>query len=84
MTVLSAEDLEGSLRSAVLAVTNMKQLVYFENGVPLDVCLLPYENPLSIQTLHTVRNECLIIITFSQKNVCAVENIESVQSVSVP
>nr|XP_055070607.1 Fanconi anemia group B protein isoform X1 [Misgurnus anguillicaudatus]XP_055070608.1 Fanconi anemia group B protein isoform X1 [Misgurnus anguillicaudatus]XP_055070609.1 Fanconi anemia group B protein isoform X1 [Misgurnus anguillicaudatus]XP_055070610.1 Fanconi anemia group B protein isoform X1 [Misgurnus anguillicaudatus]XP_055070611.1 Fanconi anemia group B protein isoform X1 [Misgurnus anguillicaudatus]XP_055070612.1 Fanconi anemia group B protein isoform X1 [Misgurnus anguillicaudatus] len=72
MTVLSAEDLDGSLRSAVLAVTNMKQLVYFENGVPLDVCLLPYENPLSIQTLHTVRNDCLIIITFSQKNVCAV------------
>lgn len=72
MAVLSADEKDGSVRSAVLVATSMKQLVYFENAVPLDVCLLPYEHAQSIQTLHTVRNDCLIIITFSQGNVCAV------------
>lgn len=72
MAVLTAEEIGGSVRSAVLVATSMKQLVYFENAVPLDVCPLPYEHPQSIQTLHTLRNDCLIIITFSQGNVCAV------------
>ncbi|XP_016345247.1 Fanconi anemia group B protein isoform X3 [Sinocyclocheilus anshuiensis] len=49
MMVLSAEEFDGGWRSAVLAATSMKQLVRFENGLPLDVCLLPYEQPLSIQ-----------------------------------
>ncbi|KAI7808428.1 Fanconi anemia group B protein [Triplophysa rosa] len=71
MAVLSADEMGGSVRSAVLVATSMKQLVYFENAVPLDVCLLPYEHPQSIRTLHTVRND-LFIITFSQGNVCAV------------
>ncbi|XP_056610587.1 Fanconi anemia group B protein isoform X1 [Triplophysa dalaica] len=71
MAVLSADETGGSVRSAVLVATSMKQLVYFENAVPLDVCPLPYEHPQSIQTLHTVRND-LFIITFSQGNVCAV------------
>ncbi|KAL0185240.1 hypothetical protein M9458_020937, partial [Cirrhinus mrigala] len=72
MTVLSAEEVDGGLRTAVLAATRMKQLVLFENGLPRDVCLLPYEQPLNIQIVHTVKNDCLIVVTFNQGNVCTV------------
>ncbi|XP_051566582.1 Fanconi anemia group B protein [Myxocyprinus asiaticus] len=72
MIVLSAEEYNGSLRSSVLAATSMKQLVYFENGLPHDVCPLPYEQPLKIQMLHTPRNDCLIVITFNEGNICSV------------
>uniref|UniRef100_A0A672NIH3 Fanconi anemia group B protein n=1 Tax=Sinocyclocheilus grahami TaxID=75366 RepID=A0A672NIH3_SINGR len=72
MMVLSAEEFDGGWRSAVLAATSMKQLVRFENGLPLDVCLLPYEQPLSIQVIHTLKNDGLVVVTFSQGNVCAV------------
>ncbi|RXN12445.1 Fanconi anemia group B isoform X1 [Labeo rohita] len=71
MMVLSAEEVD-SLRSVVLAATSMKQLVLFENGLPRDVCLLPYEQPLNIQIVHTVKNDCLIVVTFNQGNVCTV------------
>ncbi|KAK7154663.1 hypothetical protein R3I94_007860 [Phoxinus phoxinus] len=72
MMVLSAEEDGGSLRSRVLAATSTKQLVRFENGVPRDVCALPYEDPLSVQTVHTPRNERLVLVSFGQGNVCAV------------
>ncbi|XP_026126847.1 Fanconi anemia group B protein [Carassius auratus] len=72
MLVLSAEEVDGGLRSAVLAATSMKQLVRFENGLPLDVCVLPYERPLSIQMIHTLRNDALVVVTFVEGNVCAV------------
>ncbi|XP_056320599.1 Fanconi anemia group B protein [Danio aesculapii] len=72
MMVLSAEDVHGVLKSAVLAATSMKQLVYFEDGLPRDVCVLPYERPMDIQILHTLKNECLIALSFDQGHVCAV------------
>ncbi len=72
MMVHSAEEDDGGLRSAVLAATRMKQLVCFENGLPRDVCRLPYEHPLSIRMIHTLKNDGLVVVTFSQGNVCAV------------
>lgn len=72
MLVLSAEEVHAGLRSAVLAATSMKQLVRFENGLPLDVCLLPYEQPLSIRVIHTLKNDDLVVVTFIEGNVCAV------------
>uniref|UniRef100_A0A8C1S417 FA complementation group B n=2 Tax=Cyprinus carpio TaxID=7962 RepID=A0A8C1S417_CYPCA len=72
MLVLSAEEVHAGLRSAVLAATSMKQLVRFENGLPLDVCLLPYEQPLSIRVIHTPKNDDLVVVTFIEGNVCAV------------
>ncbi|XP_073701260.1 Fanconi anemia group B protein [Garra rufa] len=72
MMVLSAEEVDDCLRSTVLAATSMKQLVLFENGLPRDVCLLPYEQPMNIQIVHTLKNECLIVVTFNQGNICTV------------
>lgn len=72
MMPLSAEEVRGSLTSAVLAATSTKQLVRFENGLPRDVCPLPHERPLNIQMIHTVKNDSLVVVTFSQGHVCAV------------
>ncbi|XP_043086495.1 Fanconi anemia group B protein [Puntigrus tetrazona] len=72
MTVLWAEEVDGGLRSAVLAATSTKQLVGLENGLPRDVCALPYERPLSVRAMRTLRNDCLAVVTFADGNVCAV------------
>ncbi|XP_052004437.1 Fanconi anemia group B protein [Xyrauchen texanus] len=72
VNVLSVQEHNGSLRSSVLAATSMKQLVYFENGLPRDVCPLPCEQPLKIEMLHTPRNDSLIVITFNGGNICSV------------
>ncbi|XP_056123253.1 Fanconi anemia group B protein [Rhinichthys klamathensis goyatoka] len=74
MLVLSAEEDGGSIKSRVLAATSTKQLVRFEDGFPRDVCALPYEHPLSVRAVHTPRNERLVVVSFSQGNVCAVWN----------
>ncbi|KAG1927831.1 Fanconi anemia group B protein [Pimephales promelas] len=72
MLVLSAEEDGGSFKSRVLAATSTKQLVRFEDGSPRDVCALPYEHPRSVRTVHTPRNERLVVVSFGQGNVCAV------------
>lgn len=71
MLVLSAKEVDGSLRSTVIAATCRRQLVWFENGLPDEVCLLPYEEPRSIRTVHT-GSGCLIVVVFEHGNVCAV------------
>lgn len=74
MVVLSAEEANGSLRSTVLAATCRKQLVRFENGFPEDMCVLPYEQPQSIQLVHARDGGCIIAVVFSHGNVCAVRS----------
>ncbi|XP_070694370.1 Fanconi anemia group B protein [Pempheris klunzingeri] len=70
--VLSAEKVDGVLKSDVVAATSNQQLVYFENGIVKDVCQLPFEGPESIQVVNTGRNGCLLVISFQQGHVCAV------------
>ncbi|XP_070771337.1 Fanconi anemia group B protein [Enoplosus armatus] len=70
--VLSAEQVDGGLRSAVVAATSNQQLVYFENGIVKDTCQLPFEQPENIQVVNTGRNGCLFVISFHQGHVCAV------------
>lgn len=71
MLVLSAQEVDGSLRSTVVAATCRKQLVWFENGLPEKVCLLPYEEPRSIRTVDA-GSGCLLLLLFEHGNVCAV------------
>ncbi|XP_044072151.1 Fanconi anemia group B protein [Siniperca chuatsi] len=70
--VLSAEKMDGGLKSAVVAATSNQQLVYFENGIVKDTCQLPFEQPENIQVVNTGRNGCLFVISFHQGHVCAV------------
>ncbi|XP_076858101.1 Fanconi anemia group B protein [Brachyhypopomus gauderio] len=72
MVLLSAEDVGGLMRSTVLAATCRKQLLRFVNGLPEDMCLLPYEDPQSIQIVHTGASSCLLAVIFNHGNVCVV------------
>ncbi|XP_071197248.1 Fanconi anemia group B protein-like isoform X2 [Salvelinus alpinus] len=67
-----AEEVNSVLKSTVVAATSKKQLVYFENGIPREVCLLPFEEPQHIQMVNTGRNGCLFAIYFNDGQVCAV------------
>ncbi|XP_030642445.1 Fanconi anemia group B protein [Chanos chanos] len=70
--VVEAKRRNGTLSSVVVAATNRKQLVCFVNGLPRDVCQLPYNEPQTIQMVDTGCSGCLFAITFSHGNVCAV------------
>ncbi|KAL7881203.1 hypothetical protein AOLI_G00080510 [Acnodon oligacanthus] len=72
MTVLSAKEADGLLRSTILAATCRTQLVHFENGLPEDVCVLPYEHPRDIRIVHVGDGGCIIAVVFDHGNVCAV------------
>lgn len=71
MVVVSAKEVAGSLRSTVVAATCRRQLVWFENGLPEEVCRLPYEEPRSVRIVHT-GSGCLLVVVFEHGNVCAV------------
>ncbi|XP_056145373.1 Fanconi anemia group B protein isoform X2 [Lampris incognitus] len=70
--VLSAEKVDSVLNSSVVAATCKQQLVYFENGIPRDVCQLPFDGPTDIQLVNTGRHGCLFAISFDQGHVCAI------------
>lgn len=71
--VLGAEKTDGVLtKSSVLTTTSEKQLVYFEDGVPKDVCQLPFDAPEDIHVVDTGRHGLLIAVCFDQGHVCAV------------
>ncbi|CAL8268290.1 unnamed protein product [Lota lota] len=73
LLVLRAETVNGALtKSSVVAATSEKQLVRFENGVPKDVCRLPFDGPEDIRLVDTGRNGRLITVRFGQGHVCAV------------
>ncbi|KAL3056342.1 hypothetical protein OYC64_018932 [Pagothenia borchgrevinki] len=70
--VLSAEQVDDVLKSALVAATSNQQLVYFENGIVKDVCQLPFEQAENIQMVNTGRNGCLFVVSFYQGHVCAI------------
>lgn len=70
--VLSADNVDGVLRSAVVAATSNQQIVSFEDGIVKDVCQLPFEQPEAIQLVNTGRNGCLFVVSFHRGHVCAV------------
>ncbi|XP_026884045.2 Fanconi anemia group B protein isoform X1 [Electrophorus electricus] len=72
MVLLSAEDVDGLMQSTVLAATCRKQLLCFVNGLPEDMCLLPYEEPKSIEIVYTGASRCLLAVIFNHGNVCVV------------
>ncbi|XP_074839456.1 Fanconi anemia group B protein isoform X2 [Carettochelys insculpta] len=61
-------------RTSVVAITRKKQLIWFQDGLPKDVCQLPYEEPCSIQVAETGINGSLFVVSFASGNVCAVHN----------
>ncbi|KAK0131754.1 Fanconi anemia group B protein [Merluccius polli] len=71
--VLCAEKVDGVLKkTSAVAATCEKQLVYFENGVPKEVCQLPFDGPEDLHIVDTGRNGLLIAVCFDQGHVCAI------------
>ncbi|KAJ3592406.1 hypothetical protein NHX12_007533, partial [Muraenolepis orangiensis] len=71
--VLHAEKVGDVLkRSSVVAATSEKQLVYFEDGLPRDVCQLPFDDPRDIRVVDTGRHGRLIVVGFDRGHVCAI------------
>ncbi|XP_046902746.1 Fanconi anemia group B protein [Hypomesus transpacificus] len=70
--VVSAEEVNDALKSVVVAATSRKQLVYFENGIPRDVCELPFEEPVDIKMVNLGRNGSLFAVSFNQGHACAI------------
>ncbi|XP_037756648.1 Fanconi anemia group B protein isoform X2 [Chelonia mydas] len=66
-------------RTSAAAITHKKQLIWFQDGLPKDICQLPYEEPCSIQVATTSRNGMLYVVSFASGNVCAVQK-DSFQS----
>ncbi|KPP78326.1 hypothetical protein Z043_102173 [Scleropages formosus] len=69
---ISAKAVNSGFKSTVVAATSKKQLVWFESGIPKDVCQLPFEEPESIQMADTGRDGCLFIVSFKQGRFCSV------------
>ncbi|XP_069493168.1 Fanconi anemia group B protein [Ambystoma mexicanum] len=56
----------------VVAVTSKKQLVWFQDGTPKDVCQLPFEEPSRIQVASTGSGDLLFAVFFNHSRACAV------------
>ncbi|MEE6468332.1 hypothetical protein FKM82_008264 [Ascaphus truei] len=61
----------GKYETSVVAASN-KQLIWFHNGVPKEVCQLPFENPFKLQVASTSRGDLLFIVSFATGDVCAI------------
>lgn len=72
--VVSAMEVKGHMKVNMVAATNKKQLVCFENGNLKDVCQLPFEEPECIKFANIGNSGLLFVVSFSQGNVCAVWN----------
>ncbi|XP_006638071.2 Fanconi anemia group B protein isoform X1 [Lepisosteus oculatus] len=72
LLIVTAEEVNGEMKTCVVAATSKNQLVWFEDGVPREVCQLPFEQAQNIQTVTTGRDSCLLVVTFRFGNVCAV------------
>uniref|UniRef100_A0AAQ4NQ19 FA complementation group B n=1 Tax=Gasterosteus aculeatus aculeatus TaxID=481459 RepID=A0AAQ4NQ19_GASAC len=68
---LSADKVDGVLKSAVVAATSNRQLVSFENGAVKEACQLPFDRPELIQLVNAGRHGCLFVVSFHQGHVCA-------------
>lgn len=72
LLVLSADKVEDVLKSAVVAATSTRQLVYFKDGMVKDTCQVPFDQPDDIQVVNTGRNGVLFVMSFHQGHVCAI------------
>ncbi|XP_019380226.1 PREDICTED: Fanconi anemia group B protein [Gavialis gangeticus] len=64
--------LKSQFITSVVAVTHKNQLIWFQDGLPKDVCQLPYEEPYLIQIATTSGNNLFFIVSFASGDVCAV------------
>nr|XP_033806387.1 Fanconi anemia group B protein isoform X2 [Geotrypetes seraphini] len=70
--VCRSEIVNGQFRTSVVAATSNKQLILFQDGVPVNVFQLPFAEPYQLHTASTSRGDLLLVVAFNYNNVCAV------------
>ncbi|XP_067422216.1 Fanconi anemia group B protein [Emydura macquarii macquarii] len=63
---------KSQFKTSVVAITCKKQLIWFQDGLPKNVCQLQDEEPCSIQVAATSRNDLLFVVSFASRDVCVV------------
>ncbi|CAH2219610.1 Hypothetical predicted protein [Pelobates cultripes] len=71
LQVCTLQGSDGKFETSVIAASG-KQLILFSNGVPEEVCQLPFENPFKLQVASTSRGDLLFIVSFSSGDACAI------------
>ncbi|XP_053312923.1 Fanconi anemia group B protein [Spea bombifrons] len=69
--VCSLQLAEGNYETSVVAASD-KQLILFRNGVPEEVCQLPFENPCKLQVACASRGDLLFVVLFASGDACAI------------
>ncbi|XP_042189863.1 Fanconi anemia group B protein [Callorhinchus milii] len=72
MFLCSIEEIDNQWKSTVVASTRKGQLILFENGVPKDVCQLPFEEANEIKMGTTGGENCLFLVSSRAGSICAV------------
>lgn len=72
--VVSVEEVKGHMKVNMVAATNKKQLICFENGNLKEVCQLSFEVPECIKVANVGNSGLIFVVSFNQGNVCAVWN----------
>ncbi|KAM4699375.1 Fanconi anemia group B protein [Discoglossus pictus] len=57
--------------TSVVAASS-EHLIWFCNGVPKEVCRLPFENPFKLQVASTSHGDLLFIVSFTSGDVCTI------------
>ncbi|NWV80069.1 FANCB protein, partial [Dasyornis broadbenti] len=80
--ICKSERWKKQLRISLVAITHKNQLIWFQNGVPKGVCVLPYEKPRSVKPAVTRSSDLLFVVSFASGNSCVVQRRDSLQVAS--
>lgn len=71
LEVCMMQNVNGGYETSAIAASR-KQLIWFHNGVPKQVCQLPSENLSKIQVAYTSQADILCVLSFSSGDACGI------------
>ncbi|XP_056415147.1 Fanconi anemia group B protein isoform X2 [Hyla sarda] len=71
LEVCRIQNVNGRYETSAIAASN-KQLIWFHNGVPKQVCQLPSENLSKLQVAYTSHADVLCVLLFSSGHACGI------------
>ncbi|XP_044522897.1 Fanconi anemia group B protein [Gracilinanus agilis] len=70
--VCSTKVVNSVLRISLLALTQKNQLICFQDGVPKNLCQLPFQHPRALQVMASGGGDLLYIVSCRSGDVCAI------------
>ncbi|XP_077150279.1 Fanconi anemia group B protein [Ranitomeya variabilis] len=71
LEVCMMQNVNGRYETAAIAASS-KQLIWFHNGVPKQVCQLPAESLSKLQVAYTSQADTLCVLSFSSGDACGI------------